>query len=108
MAVREGYAPPSQAEEAHRVIDSLFATVPYLPPVNRAYVAEDGTIWLRTTVGEGHRDRWVLIGADGAPLGYVDLPESSVVEWGTARHVWLEEHDAFDVPWLVRYRVEIP
>jgi hypothetical protein len=35
MAVREGYAPPSQSEEARRVIDSLFATVPYMPPVDR-------------------------------------------------------------------------
>jgi hypothetical protein len=106
MAVREGYAPPSQSEEARRVIDSLFATVPYMPPVDRHYVGEDGAVWLRTNTIEGAGNRWILIPLDGTPVGYVDLPKSTVVEWATANLVWVEEQDAVGVPWLVRYRVE--
>ncbi len=47
-----------------------------------------------------------VVAQDGTPRGALELPVGSSVHWSDRSHLWVVEPDAFDVPWLVRYRME--
>ena len=78
---------------------------PFQPPISAAYSGQDGTLWLRREDDGGPMWRWVVLGADGAPLGALTLPRNALVRWPDARKPWFSEADDMDVPWLVRYGV---
>jgi hypothetical protein len=75
------------------------------PPVSSYRAGADGSMWLRRDDdGEKHW-RWIVLRADGTPLGEVVLPRDATVEWASGETAWIVERDEFDVPWLVRYRL---
>jgi len=78
----------------------------FQPPILAGVGGEDGTLWLRREdAGEGSY-HWLVIDPDGSPRGHIDLPRRSVVQWvGTGGFVVIEP-DEFDVPWVVRFRIE--
>lgn len=78
----------------------------YAAPISTYRVANDGTLWLRREErGEGSYD-WLLIRPDGTPWGVLRLSRGSVVRWSRDDLLWVVEPDRFDVPWIVRYRIE--
>jgi hypothetical protein len=50
-------------------------------------------------------NRWLVFFEQEEMLGILDLPLGATREWTDGHDVWLAVHDAFDVPWLVRYRI---
>lgn len=76
-------------------------------PVGRATSTSDGSMWLPleggATVGT---TSFLLLDPDGATRGRVTLPERAGVRWRSGDTILVVEPDDFDVPWLVRYRIE--
>jgi len=84
---------------------------PPVPNVSRGagrralLVGIDGTIWVQRW-SRGSQDSWEVFDHTGAPLAQVHVPDSIVVHEVSADYVWAVEIDAFDVPTIVRYRVD--
>lgn len=66
----------------------------------------DGSVWLhRPPVPGSEFERWEMHGPDGAPRAHVLLPRGLQVALFRRGRVWGIEHDEFDVPYVVRYRI---
>jgi hypothetical protein len=79
---------------------------PFLTPISRARAGEDGTLWLEREVEMSPTTRWLILQPDGAPRGQVVLPRNAVIRWTGPTAIYVVEEDEFEVPWLVRYRLE--
>lgn len=77
----------------------------FQPPVAHAQASQDGGLWLRRTFDYHPVHRWVLLDAEGAPRGQVELPSNAIVQWSRGDTFWAVIPDELDVPWLVRYRI---
>ena len=73
-------------------------------PVERVWVAQDESTWLRL-VGGGETAEWVILDSKGEPRGRVRLPSRLDPQWSRGGVLWAEEPDESDVPWLVRYSI---
>ncbi len=78
----------------------------FQPPILAGVGGGDGTLWLRREDTGGDSYRWLVIGPDGSPRGHIDLPRRSVVKWVGVGGFVVVEPDEFDVPWVVRFRIE--
>lgn len=95
---------PEPAEAAEWARADLYLP-PHHPPVGAVVVGTDGTIWLeRERVGEGAR-AWLVLDADGIPLGRVAFPAGFRLHAATRDRAWGVEHDELDVPYIVRYGI---
>ena len=96
---------PARLEQA--VYDHV--TLPrFLPPVFTARGSEDGGAWLRRDSDYHTTHRWLLLDADGAPRGHLELPSNATIRWSSGDRFWAVVPDELDVPWLVRYRIAAP
>jgi hypothetical protein len=57
---------------------------------------------------EAAANRWLVFLEQEEVLGILNLPAGATRKWTDGDVVWLAERDAFDVPWLVRYRFVRP
>jgi len=78
----------------------------FQPPILAGVGGGDGTLWLRREDTGGDLYRWLVIGPNGSPRGHIDLPRRSVVRWVGVGGFVVVEPDEFDVPWVVRFRLE--
>lgn len=92
--------------ELGEVVRAATTFSPFYPPVTQLVVGHDGTIWLRRQTREADVTKWLLLEADGTPRGEIVAPGGASLLWADATSVYMNERDEFDVPWLVRYRLE--
>jgi hypothetical protein len=78
---------------------------PFQPPVAAGFLAHDGVLWLRRADDGTASASWILVAADGEPIGSIDLPRRATLHWASGTTVWAAVPDDVDVPWLVRYRL---
>jgi hypothetical protein len=86
----------------------LLSAPAFVPPISQARAEHDGSVWLRREDQGGPAIRWLVIGAAGDPLGYLDLPRDATVHWSDGEVVWASVLDELGVPWVVRYRIGEP
>jgi hypothetical protein len=79
---------------------------PYRLPVDQAWIADDGGVWIRRADIGGEAARWILLSSDGEPRGVLELPGAARMLWSRADTMWAAVPDELDVPWLVRYRID--
>jgi hypothetical protein len=96
--------PPVDLLAVRRAIEAVADWPAFHPPVTVVRLGSDGAPWLRREA-LGERVRWTLLHADGSPRGELVLDPSVSIQWSDAERLWAIERDAFDVPWLVRYRI---
>lgn len=122
---RYGYEPVAVSEQQRndlytyaavdlreRGVDSLVAEAvirdelelpAFLPPITRIRRVGD-EIWLRREDHPGDW-RWLVLDADGTPIGTFTHPRSVEPRILAPDIVWAVETDELGVPWVVRYRV---
>jgi hypothetical protein len=93
----------SQAIES--AIRRALSLPPYQPPVTQGRVGADGVLWLQLHDDGTDQHRWLLIDPEGRIRGAAGIPRNVTVHWSSGESAWAAARDAFDVPWLVRYRV---
>ena len=77
----------------------------HFPPVTRAVVGRDGTIWLRREGSDPQSAEWLVLDPGGEPIGRVTLPARTTVAVAERGRFWGWELDDLDVPYIVRYAV---
>jgi hypothetical protein len=90
------------------VVRALRATMdfpPYAPPVQAVVGGRDGSAWIQWTDDGRLQDRWLVLGPEGEPRGRFTLPRNARIAWASGDEFVAVERDAFDVPWVVRYRL---
>jgi hypothetical protein len=75
-------------------------------PVERSWLAQDESVWLRRAGEPGRPVRWVLLDSLGTLRGQLELPANVRPLWSRGDILWAAVPDDLDVPWLVRYRIE--
>jgi hypothetical protein len=96
---------PPDIGAIRRILETELEWPAFHPPVRSVRRGKDGEVWLlREAMGEG--TRWTVLAADGTPRGHLTLPPTMSAYQSDGTHVWGVERDAFEVPWLVRYRME--
>lgn len=95
---------PLTADSIHR---RLFRPR-YLPPVDRVVVGQDGVVWLKVNFADGTASRadWLALGPDGKEIARVTTAAGFRLLEADRSTLWGVEGDPFDVPVLVRYKVE--
>jgi hypothetical protein len=71
-------------------------------PVDKALVANDGTVWLRARDADGRR-RWTVVSPAGRIIETLIVPAVTDVLWIDGS-IWGTTRDADDVPSVVRLR----
>jgi hypothetical protein len=73
--------------------------------VSEALIGTDGRVWLRREA-TGATVRWEVISPDLQRVeARFDLPATSSGRAAGRGFIWVLEHDEFDVPLIVRYRI---
>jgi hypothetical protein len=76
------------------------------PPVRAEFVTSEGALWLmREQLRAGTR-RWTLLDPEDEPEGELRLPSGAQIMWSDGPEFWTMERDEFEIPWLVKYRIE--
>jgi len=78
---------------------------PVYPPLLGLLIGDDGSFWVRARLSDGSV-AYLVLAADGEPLGRVALPTQSVVGAATRNRIWVITKDRWGVPSIVRYRVD--
>lgn len=79
----------------------------FRPPVEGLVIAEDGSVWLNRGAATDRRSvLWSVLNRDGEEIGRVALPPGLDVLRISPPLLWASERDAFDVPYLVRFRID--
>ncbi|MCA0375301.1 MAG: 6-bladed beta-propeller [Gemmatimonadetes bacterium] len=94
------------AELPPRTQERIRRAMAHFPQVDALRVVRDGTIWIRPTPARNARTaRWDVFSADGARVGFAELPLSAMVKDGTGTWVLAVVLQEDDVPAVVRYAV---
>jgi hypothetical protein len=100
-------ATPPDADVVARQLRASMDWPAFRLPIQDSWLAEDEGLWLKRQDGpRALMDRWIVLDAEGVPRGQVELPPGTRVLWSRGDTFWAVELDEFDVPWLVRYRIE--
>ena len=104
-AITAGQPAPSAAtiEAKLREYDCIPAAY---PPVTGYQAMQDGSVWLKREAVPSDSIQWTVVDRTGAPEGTVMLPVGQVPEAFSDDLLVVAETDEFDVPYLVRYRVQ--
>jgi hypothetical protein len=100
--------PASDSAELARFTRSVMQWPPHHQPTVQWEASDEGTIRLRLSEADASANRWVVFTGDGRVRGLVDLEPATRIQWLEGDRMWVVETDAFEVPWLVRYRLEDP
>ena len=65
----------------------------------------DGRLWIEWTATETSPGEWWALGQGGRPQGRVAPSRRIAVAAADSEVLWAVEHDALDVPFVVRYRI---
>ena len=105
-SVSPGRDPQLAARAALRLREAMeFPS--HKPLVRSARLAEDGGVWLEATESSSEPNSvWFILDRDARVAGRVELPPTARLLHADERRVLVSEPDEFDVPWLVRYRIE--
>jgi hypothetical protein len=98
---------PDDSMDAFNRIRGAMHFPAFQSPVQRHRLANDGGIWLMREEDGGSTQRWTIIEADGTLTGTVTLDRTTFPIWMDSETFFVIERDEFDVPWLVRYRLQI-
>lgn len=101
---RPGRTPPS-VDVIERALRDADCLPPTFPPVSAIVAAQDGTIWLRREEVPGDSVAWNVLDRDGRMIGALRLPSGQEVVAARGDIMAAVERDAFDVPYVVRYRL---
>ena len=74
-------------------------------PVEYAWPAQDGALWLRLRSASDTTAWWLLLDQQGNARGTLDLPSELRIMWNHGDTFLAVEPDAFDVPWVIRFRI---
>jgi hypothetical protein len=88
--------------EAYRSAQQL---PPHHRPLRPPFAVGEATLWTRLDPDDAASNRWLVHRMDGGVWGTITLPAGAFPRWSRGETVWMAERDAFDVPWLVRYRM---
>jgi hypothetical protein len=77
----------------------------YYIPVTAGFAGSDGSLWLRREEDPAAVDYWV-IGRDGRLIATVAGPPELTLMAATASEAWGVRKDEYDVPTVVRYRIQ--
>lgn len=77
----------------------------FQPPIQRFKAGKDGTLWLRREDVGGAQYQWLVIDPEGSPLGLVELPRQTRLQWVGGEEFVVAEPDGLDVPWVCRWRI---
>lgn len=100
-AIRTRLTRRGHSEDAIR---SVVFLPEYYPPVTSGF-ASDGLLWLRREEGQPHVDYWV-IRDDGQLIASLTVPANLTLLAALDSEVWGVETDAYDVPSVVRFRLQ--
>jgi hypothetical protein len=82
-----------------------------MPPHHRPFIqwetGDDGSVWIRLSEADASANRWLAV-EPGGTRGTFNLPSGAIIRWMSGDRMWVSEPDAFEVPWLVRYRLADP
>lgn len=98
-----------EGADVHAVLGALRGAMEFpdfQPPVQGGIGGDDGTLWLEREDMGGETHRWLVIDADGTPRGHLHLPRNWTVSWVNADGFLAIEPDEFDVPWLLKFRID--
>lgn len=103
MSERTDYAPGEVRSWAR---DALY-TPDNLPSVEAVIVGMDGAVWLQLTDDREGPLEWFGLAPDGATLGAVEVPRAFRLLAATADRWWGSLTDELDVPYIVRYDLDL-
>lgn len=83
-------------------------TPDFYPPVGHLVAGRDGTVWLSRRPEGATSTEWLVLDADGEPIGSVEVPSALRLMMAERSTLWGAERDEFGVDYIVRYRVEFP
>lgn len=76
------------------------------PPVSGVIHARDDAVWLRRIVGASGAARWLVLDGEGRMKSSVPAPAELRIMFADESQVWGVLHDALDVPYVVKLRIE--
>lgn len=76
------------------------------PPVGKVVHARDDAVWLRRVVEAGGAARWLVFDDDGRMKASAVAPAGLQIMFADASQVWGVLHDEFEVPYVVKLRIE--
>lgn len=76
------------------------------PPLSELLLGRDGTTWVGL-YPHGPSRTWLVLDADGEPLGQVSLPSTERLRAATASDAWVTRPNADGVESIVRYRITV-
>jgi len=88
-----------------RALAEILEPADYLPPVTDVALSTDGAAWLRGTPGDG-QVIWRVVRPREGVVARVRTPEEVTLRSITPAGVWGVISDSYDVPVLIRYRIE--
>jgi hypothetical protein len=91
---------------ARDAIRSAIRIPAWQPPVSEVLVGRDHTLWLRLADRGTGSVEWLVLDEQGSALGRLVLPPTLQILQAQRTQVWGVIHDEFDVPFVVRYRME--
>ncbi len=103
---RPGAPAPPNWEAIARTLRAHMDYPEFRAPLDYPWLAQDESVWIRLTSREGAPSRWVVLDSEGRPRGTLELPPDLRVRWSRGDTLWAVELDEYEVPWLVRYRIQ--
>jgi hypothetical protein len=101
-----GSGPPSDWRVVANHLREAMDFPDFRLPIDSAWLAQDGGLWLRLAVEAGSETAgWILLDSQGHIRGRLDLPTNLRVRWSRGDLFWAVEPDEYDVPWVVRFRI---
>lgn len=91
--------------EIDMMVDSL-ALPSHYPPVFDAIVGRDDRTWLQISEAGNGPTNWAVLNSRGDLVAFVRGPGGVELRNAEGSRVWGVVHDALEVPYLVRYRLE--
>lgn len=79
---------------------------PFHPPATKAIVGRDGSVWIRREDTREGRVKWLVLAGTGQVIGQFWLERSLDVVQAQRGYVWAVDHDEFDIPYVVRLRID--
>jgi hypothetical protein len=97
--IRPG-SPPAYRDQ----LRSQMVVPAFRPPVSTAFVAADGSLWLKREDGGPDVD-YTVLAPNGDVAGMLTLKRTVAIRAVNGNAVWAVETDADGVPTVVRYRI---
>jgi hypothetical protein len=98
--------PPSNWQGIARTLRDAMDFPEFKLPIAYPWVGKDESVWLRRDDGDEPMGRWVVMDDRAVPRGELELPSNLRLVWSRGDTFWAVLPDEFDVPWVVRYRIQ--